>query len=92
MNKRGPRYGKEEFARRGDEWYFDVVKPKVAAGNKGRFVVIDIETGDYELDDDSLAATLRLYVRHPDAQPWCVRIGYLATHSFGCQPLPEDLS
>jgi hypothetical protein len=92
MNKRGPRYPKEEFARRGWEWYQNVVKPKVFAGNKGKHVIIDIETGEFEVDDDSLAATERLYARLPDAQPWGIKIGYLASTAHGGQPLPEDHS
>ena len=38
----------------------------------------DIETGDFELADDTMMATRKLYERLPDAQPWVVRIGYRA--------------
>jgi hypothetical protein len=30
-----------------------------------------------------LTASQRLLARHPDAQIWCVRIGYLAVHRAG---------
>jgi hypothetical protein len=90
MNNRGPRYSKEEFTRRGTEWYQKVVKPKVFPQHKGRLAVIDIETGEYEVDDDGIAACERLYARLPDAQPWMVRIGYVAVASLGGGPVPEE--
>ena len=38
------------------------------------FVVIDIETGEYEVDQDELAASDRLLARRFDAQMWTRRI------------------
>src|SRR6266404_5760043 len=55
-----PRYSKEEFARRGDAIYEREIRPTIEADNKGKFVVIDIETGAYEVDADELAASDRL--------------------------------
>ena len=77
------RYDKEEFARRGDEIYQQFVRAAVEPGNKGRIVAIDIESGAYEMADDVLAATKRLYARCSAAQPWVVRIGHPAVHRFG---------
>ncbi len=82
MNRKR-RYAKEEFALRGNKIYQESVRPVVEDGNKGRIVAIDIESGAYEIDDDVLAATGRLYTRCPSAQPWVVRIGYPAVHRFG---------
>ncbi|MEE8584725.1 MAG: hypothetical protein V3T83_07730 [Acidobacteriota bacterium] len=70
-----PRYSKEEFARRGDEIYEHTIRPSVEAADEGKFVVIDIETGAYEIDADELAASDRLLVRHPGAQTWLTRVG-----------------
>lgn len=78
-----PRYGREEFARRGDEIYERVVLPQVGGADKGKFVVIDIETGDYEIDRDELAASDRLRARKPGAQCWLRRIGFSYTRRFG---------
>ena len=44
------RYSKEEFARRGDEIYDREIGPHVGPDDEGKFVVIDIETGAYEID------------------------------------------
>ena len=81
--KRKRLYAKEEFARRGKKIYQESVRPVVEDANKGRIAAIDIESGAYEIDDDVLAATKRLYARCPLAQPWVVRIGYPAVHRFG---------
>lgn len=70
-----PRYSKEEFARRGDEIYRRAIGPRVGAEDEGKFVVIDIETGAYEIDQDELAASDRLLARNLDAQVWTVRVG-----------------
>ena len=37
------------------------------ANHWGRMVVIDVNTGEYEVDDDDLTATLRLMERVPSA-------------------------
>jgi hypothetical protein len=83
MNIRQPRYTKEEHARRGTEMYERRVRPQVEAGNTGRIVAIDVDSGEYELADDTLAATDRLLARRPDAQIWLVRIGHAGVHRFG---------
>ena len=70
-----PRYSKEEFARRGDEIYHRAIGPRIGPEDEGKFVVIDIETGAYEIDQDELAASDRLLARKLDAQVWTVRVG-----------------
>jgi hypothetical protein len=83
MAIRRPRYSKEEFAQRGHNLYETQVRSQVEAGNHGKIVAIDIETGNYEIAEDSLTAAGQLFNRNPDAQPWCIRIGYPAVHQFG---------
>jgi hypothetical protein len=85
------RYSKEELARRGQELYETGIQQQVEAGNKGKIVAIDIETGSFELDDETLAATQRLYERLPNAQPWVLRIGHRAVHRFGARSLKDSL-
>ncbi len=81
-----PRYSKEEFAKRGDTTYEDGIRPLVEKGNEGKFVAIDIETG--EVDVDELAASDRLLARVPDAQVWLQRIGSRYARRFGPRPQP----
>ena len=57
MTVRQPRYSKEEFARRGNEIYESQIRSQVEEGNHGRIVAINIETGAFELADDTITAT-----------------------------------
>ncbi len=83
------RYSGDEFARRGTEMYEQRIRPLVAAGNRGKVVAIDIETGDFELADNDMDAYNRLIARKADAQVWCVRIGYKAVRHFA-PPLESE--
>jgi hypothetical protein len=83
MTVRQPRYSKEEFAQRGHEIYESQVRSKVEADNHGKIVAIDIETGAFEVADDSLTAAKQLLIRYPDAQIFGIRIGHRAVHRFG---------
>ncbi|CDM98258.1 MULTISPECIES: hypothetical protein [Cyanophyceae] len=83
MTTKQPRYSKEEFARLGDEIYEFKVRPQVEAGNEGKIVAIDLETGDFEVDASEIAACDRLEATHPDAQIWIVRIGSGYVRRFG---------
>ena len=75
MTPVSPRYSKEEFARRGDEIYEREVLPRLTSEDEGKYALIDIEAGDYEIDRDELAASDRLFARRPDAQVWFRQVG-----------------
>lgn len=77
------RYSKEEFSRRGDALVESKVRPHLTPADEDKFVAIDIETGEYELDNNEMKAADRLRKRVPDPQIWLVhvRLGYL--HRFG---------
>lgn len=90
MVVRQPRYSKEEFAKRGDELYETQVRSQVEKANHGKIVAIDIETGAFEIADEILDATSKLFKRIPEAQPWIVRIGHRAVHRFGARSLKES--
>lgn len=77
------KYSKEEHARMGTELYEQKIRPLVEAGNHGKIVAIDVDTGEYEVDADGLAAAHRLFARLPDAQIWFVRVGYPTVTRFG---------
>ncbi len=83
MHKREPRFSKEEAFRRGTEWYFTAIRPKLGPEFKGKYVAIDIETGEYEIADDSLVASHALIARKPDVAIWMQRVGHRASVSFG---------
>jgi hypothetical protein len=79
-----PRFSLEEIGRRGQELYEKSIRPHVETEeNIGKQIVIDIETGDYEIDDDGLAASRRLLAKHPGAALYGARIGYNAVYTLG---------
>ena len=85
MSARQPKYSMAEHARRGTEIYERRVRSQVDPGRTGEVVAIDIDSGEFEVAPDSLAAAQRLLSRVPDAQIWCVRVGYPAVHRIGVE-------
>jgi hypothetical protein len=73
----------EEISRRGEEIYERELRERVEPGNRGRFLVLDVQSGTYELGDDDLAATQRLLDRIPEAVPYGIRIGHPAAYRIG---------
>jgi hypothetical protein len=67
-------------ARRGQETFDRVVKPKLRPEDDGKFVAVDIDSGDYEIDADDYQATHRLLARLPGARIWLLRAGHPTTH------------
>ena len=69
----------KEVARRGQDLYEPSlrvqVEGEVGGANDGRFVVLDVGSGDYEVADDALAATARLRERRLDAVFYLMRVG-----------------
>jgi len=78
------------LARRGQALYEAGIRQQVEAGNEGKIVAIYIETGDFEVWETIIVATDPLFERHPDAQPWTIRIGYRAVYHFGSRNLKEN--
>lgn len=50
--------------------------------NMGKLIVMDVVSGDYEIDEKGIEASLRLQQRHPDALLYALRIGYKSAVSF----------
>src|SRR6266516_382285 len=84
-------YSKEAFARRGDAIYEKDILPKLAAKDVGKFLAIDIETGEYEIAADEMKAGDKLRRRLPEAQIWMVLIGYASTRKFGGLQIRQEL-
>ena len=90
MAVRQRRYSKEEMARRGQELYESGIRQQVEAGNEGKIVAIDIETGEFAVGETVVAATDQLFERNPDAQPFGIRIGHRAVYHFGARSLKKN--
>jgi hypothetical protein len=77
------RYSPSEVESRGEAIYAEQIRDKVEPQNKGRFLVVDIETGEYEVADEDLAATQRALAKRPDAVLYGLRIGYPTAYRLG---------
>lgn len=75
---------REEVARRAKQLYEREIRQQVETEeNIGKMVIIDIETGDYEVDRTGLQASRSLSKKHPNARLFGIRIGYNVAVSFG---------
>ena len=57
--------------------------PNLLPTEKGKILVLDVESGDYAIGADLLEADSLLRERHPDAFAHAFRIGYRAVGSLG---------
>jgi len=78
-----PGYTTEEVGRRGQALYEQQIRDKVEAEQVGKFLVVDITTGAYEIDDDDLVASERALAKNPDAVLYGLRIGYPVAYRLG---------
>ena len=67
----------------GEKIYRERIKSRLAPSEKGKFVLIDVVSGHYEIDADFRAASDRLRNRRPDAVNYGVKVGYKAVFHFG---------
>jgi len=65
----------EETARLGDAIYEKKVRAHVEPEHMGDVVAIDVDSGDYEVAEDALAAARSLRDRRPNADVWLMRVG-----------------
>jgi hypothetical protein len=81
---------REEVAQRGDELYDRVVQPALTEADTGKFVLIDVNSGDFEVDKDEIAASDRLLARRPEARVWLRRAGSRYARRFGWRYRPAQ--
>ena len=78
----------EEIAQLGDEIYERDIRSQVEADHYGEVVAIDVDTGNWAIGDNVIAATDRLRGQRPEAiDVWSVRVGHHAMYHFGGRPL-----
>ena len=82
-----PRYSSNEIAERGQALYEREIQGSLAASDRGKILVLDIETGEYELDADGLAAVQRARAKNPDGAFYVLRVGQSAAYRLGFKSL-----
>ena len=84
------RFPRRSIDARGEAIYRNKIRPLVYPAMRGKIVVIDVDSGDYEIDDEDLKATMKLLARRPNARTWGERIGYKGVESLGGGMIPDD--
>jgi len=73
----------DELARLGGDLFDQKVRQTLRPEDDGKFVAIDVVTGDFEMDEDDYAAVACLRARRPAAEVWLIRAGYPTTYRMG---------
>ena len=72
-----------QSAERGQALYDAQIRAQVEGEHHGKFLILDVNTGDYEIDAEDLAACHRLLERRPNAVLFGVRVGHRAAYRLG---------
>ena len=83
-------YKRGEAADLGRAIYIKKIKPQMSEEDIGKFVAIDVDTEDYEVDIQVSEALNRLKARHPDSALTAQRVGYRTPFSF-VRRRPDDV-
>jgi hypothetical protein len=70
----------DELADLGASIFDQQIRPALRPEDHGKFVAIDVTTGEYEIDEDDYSAVMRLRSRKPTAEMWLMRAGFPATY------------
>jgi len=76
----------DEVEKRGHELFESVILPQLPSSAEDQYCAIDVETGEYELNNDDYQATQTLLKRSPRAQIWMERVGQPAAYRIGWFP------
>jgi hypothetical protein len=82
-----PRYASAEIVQRGQTLYDQQIRAQVEPQHAGDFLILDVETGDYEIDAEDVQALQRAKAKHPDGAFYIVRIGAPTAYRIGAHPL-----
>ena len=77
-----PQRSPEEIARLGAEVFNRRVLPVFRPEDDGKFVAIDVESGDFEIDADDYSAVMRLRSRRPEGDLWLECVGQPAAYKI----------
>ncbi len=76
-------YTIDEICDRGEQIYEEQIRHRVEPLENGKFIVIDIESGDYEVAEEELDASHRVKARRPESVRFLAKIGCSAAYRLG---------
>ncbi len=77
------RHGGQGLGERARELYERLRAQVETPENIGKLIVLEVESGDYEIDEMGIASSRRLQERHPGAALYAIRIGYKTVEALG---------
>ena len=78
-----------EISALGKMIYRKKIRPLMTEDDIGKYVIVDVYSGEYEIDEWSVEADLRLRDRVPDACAYMLRVGFSAGVFIGWHEEPE---
>jgi hypothetical protein len=75
LHMKNERMPAEAIVEKGKRIYQERLRQLLEPAHNGEFVVIDVETGEYEVDRQHLAATDRAAAKRPGALLYATRVG-----------------
>ena len=89
LEKGQPNLTDVEISALGKLIYRQKIRPLMTEKDIGRFVFVDVYTGEYEIAENMLDATHNLKKRVPDTRGFMIRVGYSAPIFLGWHEEPE---
>jgi hypothetical protein len=74
---------RSEVGRLAHELYGRLRKQVETPENIGKMITIDVDTGDFEIDEKGIESSFRLQAKHPGARLFGIRIGYRTAEAIG---------
>ena len=68
--------GVSDVGRLGRDLYARVVRPQLQPDDDNKYVAINVDTGEFEVDASDIEAVLRLHSRRAGSRVWLERAGW----------------
>ena len=89
LGKGQPNLTDVEISALGKLIYRRKIRPLMSEKDIGKFVYVDVISGEYEIAENMLDATHKLRKRVPEACGYMIRVGYSAPIFLGWHEEPE---
>lgn len=80
------KYPLDVLHRLADEVFERSIRSQLTPEDNGKFLAIDVDSGNYEIDADDAAAVFRLRSRCPEAEIWIRGTDRSAAYRIGRRP------
>ena len=79
-------YTHDEIAARGKALYEQTIRAQVEPAHVGSLLLVDIETGAWQVGDDRIPLSRALRALNPNAVLFGLRVGYPSAEKIGAWP------